>query len=80
MNEVIAWAGFAGAWLLPPAMYVLRRRSNRAFRQATFAQLTPQSARGPAPYLVTPGDRACGAGSGPPPPVISMLVFPSEAD
>jgi hypothetical protein len=82
MNEVIAWAGFAGAWLLvagplyqgsvelheldvdrdaikasavrtarqdlpsawwwllPPVMYVLRRRWNRAFRQATFAQLS----------------------------------------
>jgi hypothetical protein len=27
-------------WLLPPAMYVLHRRWARAFRQATFAQLT----------------------------------------
>jgi hypothetical protein len=27
-------------WLLPPVMYVLRRRWNRAFRQATFVQLT----------------------------------------
>jgi hypothetical protein len=85
MNEVIAWAVFAGAWLLvagplyqgsvelqeldidregiegikasavrtagqelpsawwwllPPVMYVLRRHRNRAFREATFAQLT----------------------------------------
>jgi hypothetical protein len=84
MNEVIAWATFAGAWLLvagplyqgsveldeldvdregiegikasaaqtaqgrpspwwwllPPVMYVLHRRWTRAFRQATFAQLT----------------------------------------
>ena len=27
-------------WLLPPVMYVLHRRWTRAFRQATFAQLT----------------------------------------
>ena len=27
-------------WLLPPVMYVLHRRWARAFRQATFAQLT----------------------------------------
>jgi hypothetical protein len=84
MNEVIAWATFAGAWLLvagplyqgsvelgeldfdregvegikasavqvaqnrpspwwwllPPVMYVLHRRWARAYRQATFAQLT----------------------------------------
>jgi len=28
-------------WLLPPVMYVLHRRWTKAFRQATFAQLTP---------------------------------------
>ena len=27
-------------WLLPPVMYVLHRHWTRAFRQATFAQLT----------------------------------------
>ena len=27
-------------WLLPPVMYVLHRRWSKAFRQATFAQLT----------------------------------------
>jgi hypothetical protein len=27
-------------WLVPPVMYVLHRRWTRAFRQATFAQLT----------------------------------------
>jgi hypothetical protein len=27
-------------WLLPPVMYVLHRRWTKAFRQATFAQLT----------------------------------------
>jgi hypothetical protein len=28
-------------WLLPPVMYVLHRRWTRAFRQASYAQLTP---------------------------------------
>jgi hypothetical protein len=82
MNQVIAWAGFAGAWLLvagplyqgaielaeeevdreaieastaglprpeppspwwwllPPVMYLIRRRSGRAFRRAALARLT----------------------------------------
>ena len=82
MSQVMAWAGFLGAWLLvagplyqgalelreedvdregmeasiagvprpeppspwwwllPPVMYVLHRRWARAYRQATFAQLT----------------------------------------
>jgi hypothetical protein len=82
MNQVIAWAGFLGAWLLvagplyqgsvelreedvdregietstarmprpdwpspwwwllPPAMYLIRRRHRKAFRQAVLAQLT----------------------------------------
>jgi hypothetical protein len=40
MDEMIAWVVFAEAWLLPPVMYVLRRRWNRASRHATFAQLT----------------------------------------
>lgn len=50
MNQVIAWAGFAGAWrpdppspwwwLLPPVMYLIRHHRASVFRQTALAQLT----------------------------------------
>jgi hypothetical protein len=42
MNQVIAWVGFLGAWLLlPPVLYLIRRHRRHVYRQAAFAQLTP---------------------------------------